>query len=272
MLVFRNPLARCFVSSTTAFFPALFKRLLVARPASVRLEEGQRVYAVGDIHGRADLLAALLEKIRADAGDRPSTLIFLGDYVDRGPASKEVVELLLNLDWPGWEIVCLRGNHEETLLQFLRDPDTYLAWRPYGAADTLWSYGVKPPSFSSAAEILRAQEDFAAKLPRRHLAFFMELPFTHSVGGYYFAHAGVRPGIALHQQRSEDLLWIRDEFLLSDASFGKVVVHGHSPSEEPVVRRNRIGIDTGAYATHRLTAVRLAGDGVTFLTAQGSPA
>ncbi len=242
------------------------KRLLGANKPRPSVPDGVCVYAVGDIHGRFDLTQSLLEKIWSDAPSGQNVLIFLGDYVDRGPASKEVVDYLIKLHRPGWEIVKLAGNHEFSLLEFLKSPEIYPAWRTYGGAETLMSYGVKPPMFSDANEIGRAHEEFVTKFPHEHYVFLSSLPYTYEVGGYFFVHAGVRPGIPLNKQAAEDLLWIRDEFLISDQSFGKVIVHGHTPFERPVVRANRIGVDTGAYATNELTAVKLIADSYAFLS------
>lgn len=249
-----------------AEYPEWLNRLRRRQPKPPRLSEDQCVYAVGDIHGRYDLLTVLLEKIWADAAGKTNSLVFLGDYVDRGPDSKQVVEYLSTLDRPAWEIVRLRGNHEQLLLEFLEVPEVYQAWRDFGGAETLWSYGVKPPNFSDSKEIARAHEEFVAKLPDSHRAFLNSLPFAHTIGGYHFVHAGIRPGVPLERQVPEDLLWIRDEFLFSNASFEKIIVHGHSPSYVPINRTNRIGVDTGAYATDCLTAVKLIGENCTFLS------
>ncbi len=245
-----------------------FRKLLRSKSRPPRVPDGVTVYAVGDIHGRYDLLLALLEKIWADAAptDR-NTLVFLGDYVDRGQASAEVVEYLTHLERPGWDIIKLMGNHEYSLLEFWKNAAFYASWKTFGGADTLLSYGVRPPMFSDPQELDRAHRDFTSKFPRTHFAFLSDLPYTHEVGDYLFVHAGVRPGLSLSDQDSEDLLWIRDDFLLSEQDFGKVVVHGHTPTDAPVVRSNRIGIDTGAYATNRLTAVRLIQDQREFLSA-----
>jgi serine/threonine protein phosphatase 1 len=242
-------------------------RRLVGQAAKPHaIPAGRRVYAVGDIHGRYDLLTALLERIWADANTGSNTLVFLGDYVDRGPASKDVVDHLLALRRPGWEIIKLRGNHEQLMLEFHRDPQVYQAWRSFGGAETLMSYGVRPPSFSDSKEVARAHEEFTARLPREHLTFLTGLPCSHTIGSYVFVHAGVRPGIPLDRQLPEDMLWIRDEFLCFDERMEKCVVHGHTPAEHPVLRSNRICVDTGAYATDCLTAVKLAGEGCTFLS------
>lgn len=242
------------------------RRLLGSDKPRPSIPDGVCVYAIGDIHGRLDLTQSLLEKIWSDAPSGPNMLIFLGDYVDRGPASKDVIDYLIALKRPGWEIVMLAGNHEVSLLEFLKNPEIYPAWRTYGGAETLLSYGVRPPMFSDAKEIRLAHEDFVAKFPLAHFDFLSNLPNFYEVGDYFFVHAGVRPGIPLEKQVADDLLWIRDEFLVSDQSFGKMVVYGHTPAEKPVVRANRIGVDTGAYATNELTAVKLIEDRFTFLS------
>lgn len=248
-------------------------RLLGRTPHRPTVPEGIRVYAVGDIHGRDDLLAELLDSIRDHAGERggQNCLIFLGDYVDRGLESKAVIERLLDLDFAGWDIVWLRGNHDQTVLDFLDDPAVYRAWRSFGAAETLVSYGVMPPKFDNDEAYTQARDAFVANCPERHLEFLRSLKYSHILGDYMFVHAGVRPGVPLAQQSPEDMMWIRDDFLMSQRAFGKVVVHGHSPTELPVRRFNRIGVDTGAYATGRLTAAVLEGETCDFLSTPGAP-
>lgn len=240
----------------------LMARLFGARRAA-SVPPGQRVYIVGDIHGCAALLDRLLAMIISDAATGPEKrlLVFVGDYVDRGPDSGMVIERLL-APLPGFEIRCLRGNHDQAVLDFLNDPPTYRLWKNYGAQETLLSYGVRPPLFEDAQAIAAAHGEFAARLPESHRRFFEELELSTEIGDYFVVHAGVRPGIALGAQSAEDLLWIREEFLLSRSDFGKVVVHGHTPTESVVRRKNRIGIDTGAYATGRLTALVLEGESV----------
>ena len=225
---------------------------------------GTRLYAVGDIHGRADLLEALLQEIAEDAVRHPETgtkqLIYLGDYVDRGPASSAVIDMVLHDAPPGFEVVPLMGNHEEMMLRFLEDIAVGRTWMMNGGDATLLSYGVEPPSmFAGTPRVHHAQQEFAERLPARHKRFLEGLAVSHVEGDYLFVHAGVRPGIALDQQRTEDLLWIRDEFLGSDRDFGKVVVHGHSITRDPEFRPNRIGIDTGAYRSNQLTCLVLEG-------------
>lgn len=237
--------------------------------------DGTRLYAIGDIHGRCDLLDRLLAEIKSQAAGpvRKNILVFLGDYVDRGSASREVVDRVVNLVWPGWDIVALRGNHDQMVLEFLGNPAFYRAWSDCGGTETLISYGIRPPGFDRPDDYVRARDEFLEKLPPSHLAFLRALPYSHIVGDYIFVHAGVRPDFPLDRQKPEDLMWIRDEFLESHRLLGKVVVHGHTPSEAPVVRPNRIGVDTGAYATDCLTALVLEGEMRSFLsTAPANPA
>jgi serine/threonine protein phosphatase 1 len=230
---------------------------------------GLRLYAVGDIHGRADLLQTLIAKVAADAAGHPGTgkrLIYLGDYVDRGPASKTVIDLVLDAAPPGIEVVALKGNHEEMMHRFLDDLSVGRTWMMNGGDATLESYGVETPSmFAGTAAFRQAQAQFEARLPARHREFLERLRFSYTEGDYLFVHAGVRPGVPLDEQRADDLLWIRDEFLDSREDFGKVVVHGHSISFDPELRPNRIGIDTGAYKSSQLTCLVLEGMSRQFL-------
>lgn len=237
------------------------------RPA--RVPEGQRVYAVGDIHGRADLLHELLELIRHDAAgtDRRCTVVFLGDYVDRGPDNSEVIDLLAGEPLPGFDALHLVGNHEAVFLQFLRDAEIGRDWLRFGGDATLRSYGVRIRSSNPPIdELLEAKAALARNLPRRHLQFLRGLRLSCSIGDYFFVHAGVRPGVPLDQQDGNDMIWIRDLFLNSEMDFGKVVVHGHTPDEFVHNLPNRIGIDTGAYFTGHLTAAVLEGEERRFLS------
>jgi serine/threonine protein phosphatase 1 len=235
---------------------------------------GRRVYAVGDIHGRADLLRRLLSAIEEDArdlapADRP-VLIFIGDYIDRGEDSRGVIDQVLALRRSDrFEAHALKGNHEEALLQFLVDPWFGSTWAEYGGLQTLASYGVSPPLRKRADQWETARDALAAALPPEHLAFFSSLALTVSFGDYTFVHAGVRPGVPLQDQQEHDLLWIRDDFLHARTPLERsVVVHGHTPEAEPYLSTRRIGIDTGAYATGVLTAVRLSGEDCAFLQAR----
>jgi len=242
------------------------KEWLFGAKRAASVPPGRRVYVVGDIHGCVALLDCLLKSIVADAATAPEKrlLVFVGDYVDRGPDSRGVIERLLNPP-ESFEVRCLRGNHDQAVLDFLNDPPSYRAWKSYGAQETLVSYGVRPPLFDDVQAIVEARDAFAARLPPSHRRFLEELELSTEIGDYFVVHAGVRPGIALGAQSPEDLLWIREDFLLSRSDFGKVVVHGHTPTEYVVRRKNRIGIDTGAYATGRLTALVLEGETVRLL-------
>jgi serine/threonine protein phosphatase 1 len=245
-------------------------RLLGRTPAhNPRIPQGRRVYAVGDVHGRHDLLQSLIGQVLSHADQAPDAqkvLLFVGDYVDRGKASKEVIDFLLKFDVPGWQKIFLRGNHDQAVLDFLDDPKFYRVWKGYGAQETLFSYGVMPPRFDDDCAFARARDEFVLKCPATHLEFLKNLHYTHIEGDYLFVHAGIRPGIALENQTPEDLLWIREDFLFSRQPLGKLVVHGHTPGKTPVRRKNRICIDTGAYATGHLTAVILEDDRCGFLT------
>ncbi len=243
-------------------------RLLGQDAKAPAVSAGRRVFAVGDVHGRRDLLERLIGQLVDYAGGAEpavNSLVFLGDYIDRGPRSKEVIDYLIDLHLPGWETTFLRGNHDQAFLDFLGDPNFYRAWRNFGAPETLLSYGVMPPRFDDEKAFSKARDELAEKCPPSHLRFLADLALTHEEGDYLFVHAGIRPGIPLDKQMQEDLLWIRDDFLLSSRLFDKVVVHGHTPTPAPVRRRNRIGIDTGAHATGCLTAAVLEGENCTFL-------
>jgi serine/threonine protein phosphatase 1 len=248
-------------------------RLFSSRPKLSRrlaeIPQGLRVYAIGDIHGRLDLLLGLHEKLVEDArscSDLEQRIIYLGDYIDRGPSSKEVLETVRTVRPGGLPVTPLLGNHEAMMLRFLEDCSAGPEWFTYGGLATLMSYGVNPKGGGSAEEKLESvQRALAEKLPAVQREFLMGLPTHTAVGDYFFAHAGVRPGIRLDQQKDSDLIWIRDEFLRSNEFHGKVVVHGHSYKTEPEVMSNRIGIDTGAYATGRLTCLVLEGTGCRFL-------
>ena len=223
------------------------------------------VVAIGDVHGRLDLVESLWARIDALSrlsAARRRILIFIGDYVDRGGQSRELIDRLLQ-GFAGFETVFLKGNHDDTLLQFLVDPMVGDAWRNFGGFDTLKSYGVTHTPDKPWAQ---TRGEFAAALPREHLEFFKNLKLHFTVGDYLFVHAGLRPRVPFEEQTETDMLWIREEFLDSPVNFGRIVVHGHTPSNIPIVRPNRIGIDTGAYMTDNLTALVLEGKTLRFLS------
>jgi serine/threonine protein phosphatase 1 len=226
------------------------------------------VYAVGDIHGRLDLLQKLWVAIEEDAAAKPAknVILFVGDYVDRGPDSKGVIDFLIKAQLSQTVVLCLRGNHDQAVLDFVADANFYRNWKNFGAMETLLSYGVRPPLFDTESELERARREFVDACPSAHVKFLSSLPYSHAIGGYFFAHAGVRPGIPIEQQSPQDLLWIREEFLFSRRGFDKVVVHGHTPEDRARRRVHRIGIDTGAYITGKLTAVVLEGAEHRFLS------
>jgi serine/threonine protein phosphatase 1 len=228
---------------------------------------GTRIYAIGDIHGRLDLLDSVLARIDTDMRVHSvsnAICIFLGDYIDRGPDSKRVLDRLVNYGRTQ-PTVCLMGNHEAFLREFLKNPDVLLNWRHCGGLETLLSYGLAPMSEADARDRRKLASEFDRILPSDHREFLSGLKQYFICGDFFFVHAGVRPGICLSKQSEDDLLWIREDFLLSEDHFGKVVVHGHTPVLEPDVRPNRINIDTGAYATGRLTCLVLEADKIRFI-------
>lgn len=222
-----------------------------------RLPPGLRIYAIGDIHGRADLLERLHAMIAADMETAPERrlVLYLGDYVDRGPDSAVVIERLCRHRPPGAETVALLGNHEAMMLEFLDAPYSAPIWLANGGDATLRSYGIPVPC--SSDEFLLTQRSLRGVLPRHHLHFLQELSVQVRFGDYLFVHAGIRPGLPLDRQNREQMIWIRDIFLDSEADHGAVVVHGHTVVHEVEWRPNRIGIDTGAYTTGHLTALVL---------------
>ena len=243
------------------------KRLFGSIPPRPRVPDGLRIYAIGDIHGRLDLLEPLLARIDADLEGHDinrAVHVFLGDYIDRGQASAQVLERLIRRG-ETHQTVCLKGNHEACLLEFLDNPGILSAWGRNGGLTTLLSYGLKPALNADFAAQSTLSEALGKAMPDAHIRFLAGLAPSYVCGDFFFVHAGVRPGTPFSRQLEEDLLWIRDDFLCHEAPFEKVVVHGHTPVMEPQVRKNRINIDTGAYATGRLTCLRLEGDDLRFL-------
>jgi serine/threonine protein phosphatase 1 len=252
---------------------ARFFRSPSNEPSTAAVPPGTRVYAIGDVHGRLDLLQDLHRLILDHAREYPvprRVIVHIGDYIDRGYQSRQTIDYLLDSPLAGFQMIHLLGNHERTLLEFLDEIATGPAWLRYGGRETLFSYDIEWDRDLDCSEesLRRIQADLRRKLPRRHRQFFGSLPLTHEEGDYLFVHAGIRPGVPLNRQAPDDLLWIRDEFLTSTADHGKVVVHGHSISDQPVLRPNRIGIDTGAFATGRLTCLVLEGNQRSFLSTQ----
>lgn len=226
-----------------------------------RLPPGLRVYAIGDIHGRADLLDRLHDRIEADLATAPekTVIVYLGDYVDRGADSHGVIERLTRQRFANVETVALLGNHEDMLLQFMDAPYGASLWLSNGGDATLASYKVKVPA--SFDDFLLTQRALLGAMPRHHKQFLASLPEQVQYGDYLFVHAGIRPGLPLDRQSREHMIWIRDVFLNSEVDHGLIVVHGHTIVHEVEWLPNRIGVDTGAYTTGRLTALVLEGDG-----------
>jgi serine/threonine protein phosphatase 1 len=226
-----------------------------------------RIYVVGDIHGRADALKDVLARIDRDLAARRVTRtvqVFLGDYVDRGPASSEVLDRLIERG-TNHEILLLKGNHEAFFLDFFDNPAMLGVWRQNGGLPTLTSYGLKPTLNPSPAEQQELAKEFARVVPAAHRKLLAELPLSFRCGDYFFVHAGVRPGVALKDQKEEDLLWIREEFLFHERDFEKIIVHGHTPMPEPEIRSNRINLDIGAYATGKLACMVAEADTIGFI-------
>ena len=235
---------------------------------AARVPAETRLYVVGDVHGRIDLLDALAKKIGDDLSRGQfefAATVFLGDYIDRGPRSAQVVERLANDDFPT-SVIALRGNHEAEFLDFLQDASVLENWRRYGGLETLVSYGVDVSAAMCGKGYDLAQRELARKLPAHHLEFLRRTFLSYSCADYFFCHAGVRPGVPLSEQNAQDLLWIRQAFTNYRGPIEKVVVHGHTAVEAPEILPNRIAIDTGAYATGLLTCLILQGDERRFIS------
>ena len=249
----------------TASEPPLSDRLPEIHPAPASLPPELRVYAVGDIHGCDGQLDDLHQMIAEDAAAAPEArrvIVYLGDYIDRGPDSGRVLETLRYPPRFGAEAIHLAGNHEAMMLDALSHPeDTEAArlWIVNGGAEALGSWGVDPSSVDP--------RHWAASIPAEQLAFLRTLRRRTAFGGYLFVHAGIRPGVPLDAQDPDDLLWIREPFLSSTADHGAVVVHGHTPGRDVIVRRNRIGLDTGAVYGGKLTCAVLWADRLRLLQA-----
>jgi serine/threonine protein phosphatase 1 len=246
-----------------AYLDARLGRLFRRASPLPEAAPGERVYAIGDVHGRLDLLRRLLRTVRSDAAGMERTdarIVLLGDFVDRGPHSRQVLELIRLLQRRAPDrIVALAGNHEDLLLASARgDAAAQGVWLRNGGDATLRSFGLDPAEFavSSAAERGRRLRQ---ALGEDMLGWLEMLPLSWRSGDYFFCHAGVRPGVPLNNQRREDLLWIRHVFLDSGRDHGAVIVHGHSETDEAEIAANRINVDTAAHRSGELTAVGLQG-------------
>jgi serine/threonine protein phosphatase 1 len=232
-------------------------------PASLPAET--RVYAVGDIHGRFDLLTDIVARIDDDLQRRPirySAEVYLGDYIDRGPESSSVITLLATRMVRN-RAICLRGNHEAMLEAFLDDPAELQHWLALGARQTLSSYGISSTARQQTPQSLHQQ--FSAAFPRAHDLFLQCLRNSFCCGDFLFVHAGIRPNVLIELQEPHDLMWIRNEFLNSTDQHEKYIVHGHTPVPHPDIRSNRVNIDTGAWRTGVLTCIAIEGDSILIL-------
>lgn len=248
---------------------SLFAKKLRVDVEHAAIPAGLRIYAIGDIHGCVANLDRLHHAIVLDLERCPADarVIYLGDYIDRGPDSKGVLDTLSQLGGRASRIF-LKGNHEDMILRFLEDPNQQgEQWCNFGGFETLLSYriDVKPVLAQGGFEALAAE--LKGRMPSAHSKFLAELRLSADIGDYFFCHAGVRPRVPLDRQDPHDLMWIRQEFLRSDHNHGKIIVHGHSAVENPEIKANRINVDTGAYATGRLSALVLEGTERRFLTA-----
>jgi serine/threonine protein phosphatase 1 len=235
--------------------------------------DGIRLYAIGDVHGRLDLLEAMHERIRADiAARKPADwrVIHLGDYTDRGPSSKGVLDFLIDARIRDQRTITLMGNHDWGLLDFIAHPDPNGLFAHNGGAETARSYGIDL-RFSPDAALREGHAELRQTIPVEHLAFLRLLPRSISFGDFFFCHAGIRPGVKLEEQDPKDLIWIRHEFLDHPGLYEKVVVHGHTPSDEPEVMPNRINVDTGAFYSGVLTCAIIHGADKMLMDVRGAP-
>ncbi|MCV0395323.1 MAG: serine/threonine protein phosphatase [Rhizobiaceae bacterium] len=230
-----------------------------------------RIYAVGDVHGRLDLLWALGRKIEDEIEhDRPADwrVVYLGDYVDRGADSAGVVDFLIEASGRDDRHIALRGNHDVAFLDFLAAPDKEGLFVNFGGRETAASYGVDLDTGSLAA-LGASHAALVSAVPAAHRAFIETLPYSTEIGDYFFCHAGIRPGVALADQSPDDLAWIRNDFLRHTKALPKVIVHGHTPVNQVEPKPNRINVDTGAYFSGRLSAVALEGTDLRVMTVEG---
>ena len=236
-----------------------------------KIPDGTFVYVIGDIHGCLDLLVNIHDQIAADAARQPPgvkrQVVYLGDYIDRGPDSRGVVDLLISEPLQGCERIFLKGNHESEMEAFIADPKPNHLWTQYGGMETALSYDVRIRAQVSAADrMLELRDRLVESISPAHKNFFANLRMSYEIGDYFMTHAGVRPELPLALQNPADLLWIREPFLSYPGPFEKIVIHGHTVTPQPITLPNQIGIDTGAYHSGKLTCLVLEGDQRRFLS------
>lgn len=241
----------------------LFRKKISSRPIdNASIPEGRRVYAIGDVHGRNDLLQQLLDKIIEDdgaRGDAESEIIFLGDLVDRGPDSAGVIDTAMQIKAKLGDIRFLMGNHEEVYLSAATgDEKAVRFFNRIGGRETILSYEITMKEYMEL-DMVQLAKRIPELFPQNHIDFITGFEDQIIIGDYAFVHAGVRPGVTLAEQRPKDLRWIREDFLAGDEPHEKVIVYGHTINEDVVEAGNRIGIDTGAYYSNKLTALVLEG-------------
>lgn len=235
--------------------------------------EGLRIYAIGDVHGRHDCLTMMHERIAANLDANPVPdwrIIHLGDYTDRGPDSADVIDFLVERTQSEPRILALRGNHDQSFLQFLEGSGSPMLFVNFGGAETARSYGVEA-DFSCERGIEETRRRLVEAVPEAHRLFLQSLPYSATFGDFFFCHAGIQPQVPLDKQDPETLIWIRDAFLLWPRLHPKVIVHGHTPVAQPEVMSNRVDVDTMAFHTGRLTALVIDGTDKWFMTASCRP-
>lgn len=249
------------------FMPKRLSKPFFGDRQKPRLPDGLRVYAIGDIHGSADLLDQMLAAITQDCEtltDGRARLVFLGDYIDRGPDSPGVLDRLIALKASGVPSIYLKGNHEDELLGFLDNPSDHVHWLEWGGEETLENYGVRA---GAARDVVDIAADLRAAIPPAHVNFLNALEIRHEVGDYLFVHAGIKPGVPIDEQTDYDQMWIRGEFHRTEPEQrpDKVIIHGHQSAKKVVDKGWRVCVDTGAVWNGTLTAIVLEGTQKRFL-------
>lgn len=228
------------------------------RRIQLSFEDAPLVYAIGDLHGSLDEFLIAEARIKNDLQHfgRKALVILLGDLVDRGPHSAQLLDYLVSSRPSEFHRIAICGNHDSAFLDFVRNPRANMAWLDYGGRETLRSYGIDIQYLMSNGGVRALTEAVSNTIPTEHISLLKSLPVSVLIDDVLFVHAGIAPGVPLAEQRDEDFMWIRSPFLEQGPSLPITVVHGHTPVTDPYFGNGRLGIDTGAYATGRLTVVR----------------